>query len=137
MGSDPKRSPATILVAEDNEILLRILRRALEHEGYLVLEATSGAELLEQLVEARPDLIVLDVGLPDADGRDLLAKLKSEPATARIPVIVWSGSGGDSDQQAVLELGAAAFVQKGPADPLVSKIQRILIRVTTQPPPTE
>src|ERR1044071_6258057 len=101
--------PATILIAEDNELLQRILRRTLEHEGYVVLEATSGAELLQCVATAKPDLIILDVGLPDANGRDLLAKLKRDVATAAIPVIVWSGSMRDSDRRLALQLGAAAF----------------------------
>lgn len=127
-------TPAAILIAEDNEILQRILRLALEHEGYAVVAAMSGAELFERLAETIPDLIVLDVSLPDADGRELLAALKRAPTTASIPVVMWSGNGGPAEQRAALELGATAFVEKGPADPLVHRIARILLRLSEQPP---
>src|SRR5687768_3890335 len=127
-------NPATILVAEDNEILQRILRRALEHEGYVVVEATSSAELFKSLAVLTPDLIVLDVGLPDADGRDVLAALKRDPKTGDIPVVMWTGQSTDSARRIALEIGAAAFIEKGPADSLVSKIERILLRLSERPP---
>ena len=119
-----------ILVVEDNEKLLALLRRALEHEGYRVTPAPSGAEMMKQLRLATPDLIVLDVGLPDMDGRDLLASLKKDPQTLSIPVIVWSGREPGSDRRIVLDLGAEDYVEKGPPSVLVPKIERILLRIS-------
>jgi len=122
---------ATILVVEDNEALLSILSRALVREGYEVIAGATGAEMVKALHSStQPDLIVLDVGLPDIDGRDLLAALKKDPKTRHIPVIVWSGRNPESDRRIVLELGAEDYVEKGPPSALVPKIERILLRLS-------
>lgn len=121
---------STILLVEDNEMLLALLRRALEREGYVVVSAPSGAEMMHLLDTSQPDLIVLDVGLPDMDGRDLLAALKKDPKTLHIPVIVWSGREPGSDRRIALELGAEDYVEKGPPSTLVPKIERVLLRIS-------
>jgi two-component system, OmpR family, KDP operon response regulator KdpE len=121
---------AKILVVEDNELLLALLRRALEQEGYEVIPAPSGLEMMKVLYASKPDLVVLDVGLPDVDGRDLLAALKKDPRTFTIPVLVWSGSSAESDRRIALDLGAEDYVQKGPPSALVPKIQRVLYRLS-------
>lgn len=123
---------ARILVAEDNEVLQKLVKRSFEREGYVVVQAFSGAELAREVALATPDLIVLDVTLPDADGRDLLAKLKKDPETASIPVIVWSGRDAGSDRRISLELGAEDYVEKGPPSTLVGKIERLLLRLRMQ-----
>ena len=101
---------ARILVAEDNEVLQRLVKRNFEREGYIVTQATTAAEMRSELAKATPDLIVLDVGLPDADGRDLLSNLKKDPKTANIPVLVWSGRDAESDRRIALALGAEDYV---------------------------
>jgi DNA-binding response OmpR family regulator len=106
------------------------MRRVLEQHGYRVAEATTAAELERSLRARRPALMVLDIQLPDADGRDVLAKLKKAPATADIPVLVWSGRFPDSDRLIALELGAEDFVEKGPPSQLLTKIERILLRTS-------
>ena len=121
---------ARIMVVEDNEMLLALLRRALEREGYEVIPAPNGVEMMKTLHSSHPDLIVLDVGLPDVDGRDLLAALKKDPRTFHIPVVVWSGGGEQSDRRIALELGAEDYVQKGPPSTLIPKIERILFRLS-------
>jgi len=121
---------AKILVVEDNEQLLKLLRRALEREGYEVIAASSGLELMELVYGSRPNLIVLDVGLPGVDGRDLLASLKKDPKTFSIPVIVWSGRDPDTTRRVVLDLGAEDYVEKGPPSTLVPKIERVLLRIS-------
>lgn len=123
---------ARILVAEDNEKLQELVKRALERDGYHVAQAFNGAELGREVSQARPDLIVLDVKLPDADGRDLLSMLKRDPQTAHIPVVVWSGRDPGSDRQIALDLGAEDYVEKGAPSELVSKIERILFRLSEQ-----
>jgi CheY-like chemotaxis protein len=121
---------ARILVAEDNEKLQALVKRALERDGYHVAQAFNGAELGRQVSQTKPDLIVLDVRLPDADGRDLLSMLKRDPQTAHIPVVVWSGRDPGSDRQIALDLGAEDYVEKGAPSELVSKIERILFRLS-------
>jgi len=120
-----------ILVVEDNELVLVMVTSALEKAGYAVSAATSGYDLLQHVTQGSPpDLIVLDVGLPDMDGRDLLAALKKDPRTMHIPVLVWSAGRNESDRRIALELGAEDYVQKGLPSTLVPKIERILFRLS-------
>src|SRR5215212_225446 len=121
---------ARILVAEDNEKLQQLVKRALERDGYRVDQAFNGVELARAVLQTKPDLIVLDLKLPDADGRDLLSMLKRDPKTAPIPVVVWSGRDPGSDRQIALDLGAEDYVEKGAPSELVSKIERILFRLS-------
>jgi DNA-binding response OmpR family regulator len=121
-----------ILVVEDNELVMAMLERELRREGFEVVPAPSAVQMMKVLYAANPDLIVLDVGLPDADGRDLLAALKKDPRTRRIPVIVWSGRDAESDRRIALDLGAEDYVLKGAPGSLVPKIQRILYRLSEQ-----
>jgi DNA-binding response OmpR family regulator len=123
-----------ILVVDDDELLQELVKIALEGEGYDVIQALTGGEMRQHIETFKPDLIVLDVLLPDADGRDLLAALKKDPKTTRIPVLLWSGRYPDSDRAIALDLGAEEFVEKGPADELVAKIERILLRISDKLP---
>lgn len=118
------------MVVEDHELLLSLLRRALEREGYEVIAATSGVEMMKRLYLAKPDLIVLDVELPDVDGRELLSALKKDPRTFAIPVVVWSGRDPTTHRRVVLELGAEDYVEKGPPSALVPKIENVLLRIS-------
>jgi CheY-like chemotaxis protein len=125
---------ARILVADDNEQLQALVKRLLERDGYVVTQVFTGIEMTREISQSPlPDLIVLDVALPDADGRDLLASLKKDPKTAAIPVVVWSGRDADSDRRIALELGAEDYVEKGALSALVPKIERILLRVGLVP----
>jgi DNA-binding response OmpR family regulator len=119
-----------IMVVEDNEMLLGVLRRVLVRAGYEVVPAANGAEMTRLVLADRPDLIVLDIALPDADGRDLLAALKKDARMATIPVVVWSGRYADSDRAVVLDLGAEDYVEKGSPSALVAKIERVLLRIS-------
>lgn len=122
-------SAVTILIADDNVALQRIVKRLLEVEGYFVIQLSDTVNLLEKAAAARPDVIVLDVGFPNADGRDLLSILKRDARTEKIPVLVWSGQDPDSQRRIALDLGAEDFIEKGTADELVSKIERLLFRL--------
>ena len=105
--------PPTILICEDEHPLRELVRAALGN-GYRFAEAVDGHEALERARELRPDLIVLDVMLPGTSGLDVLATLREDPATGRIPVVVitaWTHA-----QQEVLDAGAERFVSK-PFDP--------------------
>lgn len=119
-----------ILVVEDNDLVLAMVTHALEKAGYVVSPAPNGVEMRKQLAAGKPDLIVLDVGLPDMDGRDLLAALKKDPRTRDIPVLVWSGGRNESDRRIALDLGAEDYIEKGPPSTLVPKIERVLFRLS-------
>lgn len=118
-----------VLIADDNAPLQRVVRRLFEQEGYVVLQQLDGMDLVARAAAAQPDAIVLDVGLPNADGRDLLSCLKRDPRTAMIPVVVWSGQDPDSQRRIALDLGAEDFIEKGTAHELVAKIERMLFRL--------
>jgi CheY-like chemotaxis protein len=128
-------SRGCILVADDNAVVHAALKEAAEARGYRVIGVNTGVGAIVMAIAARPDLIVLDIQFPDADGRDVLAKLKADERTAHIPVVVWSGrQGHDSDRRISLELGAEDYVEKNEADRLVSKIERVLQRVKQSEP---
>lgn len=124
---------ARILVAEDNEALQKLVKRAFEREGYVVVPALTAGEMMAEIAKEKPDLIVLDVGLPDGDGRDLLATLKKSSRTRTIPVVMWSGRDRESDRRIALDLGADDYVQKGPTSELVRQVERLLLRLRLQP----
>ncbi|MGH2767603.1 MAG: response regulator, partial [Actinomycetota bacterium] len=80
-----------ILLVEDDPSVRQLLRVILEVEGYGIVEAKDGHEGLEKAGETRPDLMILDLMMPEVDGENVIAKLRSEPALAALPVIVVSG----------------------------------------------
>ncbi|MHB9154948.1 MAG: response regulator transcription factor [Endomicrobiales bacterium] len=85
--------PHRILIVEDEQDVIAVLRMKLEEEGYLVAEAHDGLEGLARIREEIPDLIVLDIMMPGLDGYSVNLRLKDDPRTARIPVIVMTGKG--------------------------------------------
>lgn len=119
-----------ILLADDNEALQRTVKQIAEKRGHQLLQALTGAATMELAIQAQPEIIVLDIDFPDADGRDMLKQLKSNPRTAHIPVVVWSGRASyPSDSRIALDLGAEDYVEKNDATLLILKVERILWRV--------
>lgn len=118
-----------ILLADDDDALQNLVRRAFQKYGHELIEVTEAASVLTVAASSRPDVIVLDVEFPGADGRDLLALLKADPRTTSIPVIVWSGRrSNDSNSRIALELGAEDYVEKNDPDLLLRKLERVLLR---------
>jgi two-component system OmpR family response regulator len=99
-----------ILLIDDEENLCGLYATLLERKGYEVLVAQSGSYGLDLYHRARPDLIVLDLRMPDMDGITVLRKLRG--MDAQIPVIILSGAGDGQLEQEGRALGAAAFIQK-------------------------
>jgi two-component system, OmpR family, KDP operon response regulator KdpE len=118
-----------ILLGDDDVVLQRAVSRIAATRGYEVFSARTGPEVLTMASALQPELIVLDISFPDADGRDLLRQLKEAPHTAQIPVLVWSATENDSNRRIALNLGAEDFVQKGTALALLPRIARILLRL--------
>ena len=118
-----------VLLADDDPVVQEAVKSAAALAGHRVIAATTGAQALELAFTMRPDLIVLDIEFPDADGRDVLAKLKADPRTAGIPVLVWSARKNcDSDSRIALALGAEDYVEKNDAHLLIRKLERVLLR---------
>ena len=97
---------ATILVVEDNPITRKMVRIALETEGYRVLEADTGAAAIERASAETPDLILQDLVLPDASGHELVSRLRGLPGFARVPIIAFTGFLSSIDEG---RLAAAGF----------------------------
>jgi two-component system KDP operon response regulator KdpE len=100
---------ALILLVEDEPAIRRYLRAALEGEGYRVEEAETGAKALRVAARQPPDLVVLDMGLPDADGRDVLRRLREWLAA---PVLVLSARDQEAQKVAALDAGADDYLTK-------------------------
>jgi DNA-binding response OmpR family regulator len=120
-----------ILLADDDEQVQRAVTRVAEKHGCNVIHVTTGGDVVRRAVETRPELIVLDISFPDADGRDILKALKADARTTEIAVLVWSGGSRDaeSDRKIALSLGAEDYVEKTDAQNLLRKIQRVLQRL--------
>jgi two-component system KDP operon response regulator KdpE len=125
MGESPARR-RKILVVDDEPRIIQFIRLNLEHDGFEVYEATSGPQALEKLRDQMPDLILLDVMMPDLDGFETLRLIRE---LSTIPVIMLTAKGEEDDRVRGLELGADDYVTK-PFSPreLVSRVRAVLRR---------
>jgi CheY-like chemotaxis protein len=105
-------APATVLLVEDEDTLRRVMRDLLEAEGYTVCEARDGSEAFEQMDRHNPDIVLLDLNLPNVDGFTVLSQLRSRPHTADLPILVVSARGDEDNEVRTLRLGATDFIQK-------------------------
>ena len=111
MADQPATPPHDILVVDDTPANLRVLEAVLEPAGYSVRFAEGGAEALEQIARSAPDLVLLDVVMPDIDGHEVTRRLRADPATRALPIILIT-AGEDQQKLAGLEAGADDFVLK-------------------------
>jgi CheY-like chemotaxis protein len=118
-----------ILFADDDPGVQRALKRLAEKNGFELAPVLAGADVYQAAVEQQPDLIVLDIQFPDADGRDVLLRLKADARTSSIPVVVWSARDPISDRRIALDLGAEDYVEKRDPSTLLPKIERVLLRL--------
>ncbi len=117
----------TILVCDDDELLLELLTHRLGARGYHVVAAGDGGAAVRQASECDPDAIVLDMMMPVLDGQQVLQRLKADPATADIPVIMLTARRQERDIVGALELGADDYLVK-PFIPeeLMSRLARLV-----------
>ena len=101
-----------ILIVEDNEKNLKLVRDVLQHKGYETIEAMTGREGVRLALERKPDIILMDIQLPDIDGITALGQIRSDPQTGRIPVIAVSASVMPDDQQRIVASGFDAYITK-------------------------
>jgi two-component system phosphate regulon response regulator PhoB len=123
-----------ILVVEDEEDILELVRFNLSREGYSVMGAATGEEAWRLASSERPDLIVLDLMLPGIDGLEVAKMIKNDPKTRDIPIIMLTAKGEESDIVAGLELGADDYITK-PFSPriLVARVRAVLRRKVKEP----
>ena len=116
----------TILVVDDEERMARFIRLNLEQDGFQVVEAYRGMQALQQYRDSLPDLVLLDVMMPDIDGFEVLSMLRD---ISNVPVIMLTAKGEEDDRVRGLELGADDYVTK-PFSPreLVSRVRAVLRR---------
>jgi two-component system cell cycle response regulator DivK len=116
-----------ILVVEDQEDNRQILRDLLSSAGYEMSEAENGVEALAAVARQRPDLILMDIQLPIMDGYEATRRIKSDPKTRAIPIIVVTSYALSGDETKAREVGCDAYVTK-PYSPraLLAKIREFL-----------
>jgi len=124
-----------ILVVDDEEDIIELLRFNLSREGYEVSSATSGEEALTLVRSEMPNLLLLDLMLPGMDGLDVTRRLKNNPNTMKIPIVMLTAKGEEPDIVAGLELGADDYVTK-PFSPriLVARVRAVLRRKVMELP---
>jgi two-component system cell cycle response regulator DivK len=129
MALEDKKS--TILYVEDNPDNRSLIRRVLEAEGYLVVEAVNASQALEKLEYNVVDLVLMDINMPDMDGYTLTAKIKAIQKFAHIPIIAVTANVMRGDREKSLGAGCDGYIQKPiDIDTLSQQIERFVIRST-------
>ena len=120
-------SAKTILYIEDNEMNRKIVRDLLKRTKYTLIEAYDGEAGIAKALEARPDLILMDIQLPKISGLDATTRLRAEPVTAKTPIIAITSFALSGDDVKAKEAGATAYLAKpySPFD-LLTLIRKIL-----------
>ena len=101
-----------ILVVEDNELNMKLFRDVLAATGYRTLEATTGGQAVALAAEHAPDLVLMDIQLPDDDGVDALGRLRADERTAAIPVLAVTAQAMQGDRERFLAAGFDGYVSK-------------------------
>jgi CheY-like chemotaxis protein len=116
---------AVVLVVDDDEFTCDAIRRLLTRMGYSTACASSGTEALDLLEQVHPDVIVLDWMMPEMDGLEVLRKLRADPKTKDVPVLLYSAADDPAMQKQAAKLGAMECVLKsGGFYPLYERIER-------------
>jgi two-component system, cell cycle response regulator DivK len=122
---------ATILYVEDNPDNRMLVRRILLSEDYALLEAKDGSDALNILKKEHPDLILMDINMPDMDGYTLTAKIKAMPGFERTPILALTANVMRGDKEKTLEAGCDGYIQKPlDIDQLIREVERFLLRRT-------
>jgi len=105
-----KAAPLKVLVVDDEPAIRRFLRTSLTAQDYFVIDAESGTAALDQMRRASPDVVVLDLGLPDINGLDIIERLRGQGST--VPIVVLSSRSDETGKVRALDLGADDYVTK-------------------------
>jgi len=125
----PSDDKGTILYVEDNPDNRLLVRRILLSEDYGLIEANNAFEALDVLKTKKPDLILMDINMPDMDGYTLTAKIKAMPGFERIPILALTANVMRGDREKTLEAGCDGYIQKPlDIDQLIKEIERFLAR---------
>jgi phosphate regulon transcriptional regulator PhoB len=126
--------PSRVLIVEDEPDIRELVLHHLKREGYLVSAAASGEEALRQVRTAPPDLVLLDLMMPAMNGLEVCRRLRQDPATAALPVVMLTAKGDEVDRVLGLEIGADDYVVK-PFSPkeLLARVRAVLRRARPDP----
>lgn len=118
-----------ILVIEDDPAISRLVDYSLRHEGYEVITAANGLEGIRKARLEAPDVVILDVMLPGMDGFEICHRLRSEPDTAQLRILMFSAKAQEIDKNTGLKVGADDYLPK-PAAPaeIVSRVEKLLAK---------
>ncbi|HEY67073.1 MAG: response regulator [Chloroflexi bacterium] len=125
-------SDVRVLYIEDNPENRLLVRRVLEAEGYSVLEAQDGLSGLEVALQTRPDLILLDICLPEVDGYDLARRFRNTPDLQHVPILAITANVMKGDRERTLAAGCDGYIQKPiDIDRLPEQVRAVLERTST------
>jgi len=126
--------PSRVLIVEDEPDIRALVVHHLKREGYQVSAASSGEEALRQVQAAPPDLVILDLMMPAMDGLEVCRRLRQDPATASLPIVMLTAKGDEVDRVLGLEIGADDYVVK-PFSPkeLLARVRAVLRRSRPAP----
>lgn len=120
----------SILIVEDEESLLQLESILLTSKGYQVTGVTDGMAALKAIAENRPDLVLLDIMMPGIDGFEVCRRIKQNPATESLPVVMLTAKKSTLDQARGAEVGAAAYITKPfKSQKVVSVIEGLLQKI--------
>lgn len=119
--------PGRVLVVDDDDVIRQLITVNLELEGFEVIPAVDGQDALDKVKDVRPDVVTLDVMMPRVDGWEAAARLREDPETAHIKVILLSARAQESDIQRGERIGVDAYLTK-PFDPdeLIDVVRRMV-----------
>ncbi|MBI4759887.1 MAG: response regulator [Chloroflexota bacterium] len=127
----PITEKGTILYVEDNADNRTLVRRILLSENYRLLEATDAHHALKLLETATPDLILMDINMPDMDGYTLTAKIRAMPGFEHIPILALTANVMRGDKEKTLQAGCDGYIQKPiDFDELLTEVEKFLARRT-------
>ncbi|MFC1711706.1 PleD family two-component system response regulator [Patescibacteria group bacterium] len=117
-----------VLIIEDDALIAKVYKTRLEKDGHTVITADDGEKGLQAVKNEAPEVILLDIMMPKISGLDLLEQLKSNTATAKIPVLVYSNLARLEEVEKAKKLGAEEFLSKSSLSPqqVVAKIEKFL-----------
>lgn len=123
----PTEEKGIVLYVEDNPDNRMLVRRILLSEDYGLLEATNAQDALELLKTAKPDLILMDINMPDMDGYTLTARIKTTPGLERVPILALTANVMRGDKEKSLEAGCDGYIQKPiDFDELLREVQKFV-----------
>ncbi|MEA2427228.1 MAG: hypothetical protein QOF37_856 [Thermoleophilaceae bacterium] len=116
-----------VLVADDDAVVASLVRAVLGRGGFDVVTAANGSDALEMALERHPAACVLDIMMPDLNGYEVVRRMKDDPATAGIPIVLLSSRAGALDREFGLRIGADAYINKPvPPNELRDTLWRLL-----------